>query len=86
MSVEDILDEVKLQQAPQQQGMRALLPPTGIEGAHPLLLADAQEPQHIDELCRPSALPTAEVSSALVMMELKGLVQQIAPTTCVQTR
>ncbi len=86
MSVEDILDELKLQQAPQQQEMRALLPTTGVEGALLALLAAASEPQHIDELCRASALPTAEVSSALVMLELKGLVQQVAPMTYAQTR
>ncbi len=86
MSVEDILDELKLQQAPQQQEMRALLPATGVEGALLALLAAAPEPQHIDELCRASALPTAEVSSALVMMELKGMVQQVAPLTYVPVR
>ena len=48
------------------------------------LLAAAPEPQHIDELCRASGLPTAEVSSALVMMELKGMVHQVAPMTYVQ--
>ena len=86
MSVEDILDELNLQQAPQQQEMRALLPATGTEGTHLLLLTAAQEPLHIDELCRASALPIAEVSSALVMMELKSMVQQVSPMTYVQAR
>ena len=31
-------------------------------------------------------LPTAEVSSTLVMMELKGMVQQVAPLTYAQAR
>ncbi len=86
MNVEDILEELNLQQAPQQQQMRALLPATGVEAALLALLAAAPEPQHIDELCRASALPTAEVSGALVMMELKGMVQQVAPLTYAQAR
>jgi DNA processing protein len=86
MSVEDILEELNLQQAPQQQEMRALLPATGMEAALLALLAAAPEPQHIDALCRASALPVAEVSSALVMMELKGMVQQVAPMTYAQAR
>jgi DNA processing protein len=86
MRVEDILEELQLQQAPQQQEMRALLPATGVEGALLALLAAAPEPQHIDELCRASALPIAEVSSALVMMELKGMVQQVAAMTYAQAR
>ncbi|HEY7358291.1 MAG TPA: DNA-processing protein DprA [Ktedonobacterales bacterium] len=86
MGVEDILEELKLQQAPQQQEMRALLPASDVESALLALLAAAPEPQHIDELCRASALPTAEVSSALVMMELKGMVQQVGPLTYAQAR
>jgi DNA processing protein len=81
MRVEDILDELKLQQAPQQQEMRALLPATGVEGALLTLLAAAPEPLHIDELCRASGLPPAEVTSALLMMHLKGMVQDVGSGT-----
>ncbi|HEU5368765.1 MAG TPA: DNA-processing protein DprA, partial [Ktedonobacterales bacterium] len=86
MRVDDVLEELKLQQAPQQQEMRALLPASDVESVLLALLAAAPEPQHVDELCRASALPTAEVSSALVMMELKGMVQQVASMTYVQAR
>ncbi len=86
MGVEDILEELKLQQAPQQQEMRALLPATGVESALLALLAAAPEPQHIDELCRASGLPAAEVASTMLMMELKGRVQQVAPMTYAQAR
>jgi len=81
MRVEDILDELKLQQAPQQQQMRELLPATGIEGALLTLLAAAPEAQHIDALCRASGLPAAEVTSALLMMSLKGMVQDVGSST-----
>ncbi len=86
MGVEDVLEELKLQQAPQQQEMRALLPATGVEGALLALLAAAPEPLHIDELCRASRMPAAEVTSAMLMMELKGMVQQVAPMTYAQAR
>ncbi len=86
MGVDDILEELKLQQAPQQQEMRALLPASDVESALLALLAAAPEPQHIDELCRASGLPASEVSSALVMMELKGMVQQVASMTYAQAR
>ncbi len=86
MGVNDVLEELKLQQVPQQQEMRALLPASDVESALLALLAAAPEPLHIDELCRASALPTSEVSSALIMMELKGMVQQAAPMTYTQAR
>jgi DNA processing protein len=35
------------------------------------------EPRHIDEVARLAQLPMAEVSSALTLMELKGLVRQV---------
>ncbi len=37
------------------------------------------EPVHVDEIVRSSGLPVAEVSSALQVMELKGLVRQPRP-------
>ena len=79
MRVLDILEELQFQQAPQQQAMREILPTTGTEAALLALLAGAPEPQHIDELCRVAKLPTGEVASTLVMMELKGLVRQVSP-------
>ncbi len=36
---------------------------------------------HIDILIRDSGLPASEVSSALVLMELKGIIQQVATNT-----
>ncbi|HEY7349469.1 MAG TPA: DNA-processing protein DprA [Ktedonobacterales bacterium] len=85
MSVKDILEELKLQQAPQQE-MRALLPATGVEGALLALLAAAPEPLHIDELCRASSMPAAEVTSALLLMQLKGMVQDVGNATYAQAR
>ncbi len=86
MRVQDILDELQFQQVPQQQAMRAILPATDTEAALLTLLTDAPEAQHIDELCRAANLPTGEVASTLVMMELKGLVRQVSPMTYAPTR
>ena len=42
-----------------------------------LLLAHLSgEPVHLDEIVRLAAMPAAQVSSLLAMMELKGLVRQ----------
>ena len=86
MRAEDILEELKLQEAPQQQVMRELLPASGVEATLLHLLIAATEPQHIDELCRAVALSTGEVTSTLMMMELKGLVCQVAPMTYTPAR
>ncbi|MFC1873375.1 hypothetical protein ACFLW3_01000 [Chloroflexota bacterium] len=37
------------------------------------------EPIHIDEVCRSCGLLISSVSSTLTMMEIKGLVKQVAP-------
>ncbi len=86
MRAEDMLDELKLQQAPQEQAMRELLPASGIEATLLNLLTAALEPQHIDELCRAVDLSTGEVTSTLMMMELKGLVRLVAPMTYAPAR
>lgn len=74
-SAEDVLTELQLQMVPQQLEMRQLLPANSTEGRLMALLGP--EPQHIDALTRASALPVAEVSSALSMIELKGLARQV---------
>lgn len=75
VSAEDVLEELRLQMVPQQLEMRQLLPTNETESRLMELLS--QEPLHIDALTRQSALPIAEVSSALAMMELKGLARQV---------
>jgi len=37
------------------------------------------EPRHMDEVVRAAALPSSQVSSLLVVMEIKGLVRQPSP-------
>jgi DNA processing protein len=61
-----------------------LIPATDTEAS--LLRHISKEPTHIDEMCRQSGLPVATVSSLLAMMELKGLVKQMAPMAYVTAR
>ena len=74
-SAQDILEELNLTFAPQQMEMRELLPENPTEAA--LLKTLSVEPLHIDEIGRISGLPISEVSAALAMMELKGMVKHL---------
>ena len=55
--------------------MKEIIPETAVEAT--LIGQLSAEPLHIDEVCRRSGLPVAEVSGTLAMMELKGLVRQV---------
>ncbi len=77
-SPEDVLEELDLTGAPQQLEMRELLATAGDNPAETAVLRVlSREPLHIDEVCRQAAIPVAEVSSALAMLELKGMVRQL---------
>src|SRR6266849_3103299 len=75
MDVKDILDALNLFLVPQQVEMQAVLPENDEERA--LLKFLSHEPCHIDELIRESELPAKDVSSTLIMMELKGMIRQV---------
>jgi len=70
---EDVLEALQLKHAPQQQQARLLLPADETEAALIGLLAN--EPLHVDEICRRSGMSVEKISAALVMMELKGMVR-----------
>jgi DNA processing protein len=80
----DIMEELNLTTAARQMEMREVLPDTGIEAV--LLRELTAEPLHIDEVCRRSGLPVAEVSGTLAMMELKGLIKQVGAMNYVLAR
>ncbi len=82
--VEDILEELNLTMVPQQMELTEIIPATDTEAA--LLRHISKEPVHVDEVCRHSGLPVATVSSALAMLELKGLVRQMGPMSYVRAR
>jgi DNA processing protein len=74
-SARDILEELNLTAVAQHEAVREALPENDTEAT--LLRLLSSEPRHVDELGRGAALPAAEVSSALTLMELKGLVRQV---------
>lgn len=75
MHTEDILEELNLTMIPRQMEIREIIPADETESV--LLKYLCNEPLHIDEVCHRSQLPIATVSSALAMMELKGMVRQL---------
>jgi len=81
---EDILEELNMAALGTQLELQAALPATGSEAS--LLRYLSHEPAHVDEVRRRSGLPIADVSSALTMMELKGLVRQVGGMSYVSTR
>ena len=73
--VRDVLEVLHLDQVPEKQAARLVLPETPTEAA--LFEHLAGEPHHLDDLSRQSGIPIEVVSSTLVMMELKGMVRQV---------
>lgn len=82
--VEDILEELNLSMAAHQMEAKELLAADETEAL--LLRKLSLEPIHIDEVRRESGLPIATVSSALAMLELKGMVQQVGNMNYVRAR
>lgn len=75
ISAEDILEELNLTMAPQQMVVQMAMPESEEEAM--LLKQLSRQPSHVDELCRASGMSSADVSSTLAIMELKGMVQQV---------
>lgn len=75
LSVEDIVEELNLTMVEQQAEVRAVVPSTSLEAQ--LLAQLSSEPVHVDQVCRKTDLPVAQVSSTLALMELKGMVRQV---------
>ena len=67
----DILEPLHVEVAVEQQAARQAVPESEPEGI--VLKCLAHEPTHIDEIRRSVCLPMSVVSSALTMLELKGL-------------
>lgn len=86
LEVNDILTELNLHMVPQQMELRELLPETDAEARILAQLDPAGEPRHIDEICRATGLPVAEVSGTLIMLELKGQTSLVGPMTYARAR
>ncbi len=71
----DILETLNLTQIHEHRAAQRALPANETELR--LLQTLGAEPLHVDELRRELQLPVAEVSAALTMMELKGMVRHV---------
>jgi len=79
-SADDILNVLGIDAAVERaapENSRESLPVAANETEAALLRNLSLEPSHIDELSHRSGLPIRLVSSALTMLELKGLVRQV---------
>ena len=81
---EDILEELNLTMttAPEQLELREVAPDDPTEAR--LLKVLTNQPSHIDDVQRASGMPIASVSSALALLELKGLVRQVGPMSFIK--
>lgn len=83
-TTEHILEELNLTMVTQQQELREVAPEDPTEAK--VLTVLSNQPSHIDDVQRASGLPIASVSSALAVLELKGIVRQVGPMSFVRAR
>ena len=87
LSCSDVLEEVNLSFMPNQLEMTVQADAPKPDSAEFALLQQiSHDPVHIDAICRGAELPMSVVSSALTLMELKGLVKQVAGMQYIRTR
>jgi DNA processing protein len=84
MNAAQVLEELNLSMVSEQAQARALIPENETETQ--LLERLSADPLHVDELGRAVGLPIAQVSSALALMELKGMVRQVSGMSYVLAR
>lgn len=75
LSVADLLEQLDFTTFSVQSRVRQSTPADPLESQ--LLGTLSRDPRHIDDIARQVAWPAAQVSSLLIMMELKGLVKQV---------
>ncbi|NDJ51879.1 MAG: DNA-protecting protein DprA [Chloroflexi bacterium] len=84
LSAQDILEALNLEQVATYQTVRSAAPNMSSDEQAILALLSS-DPLHVDELTRQAALPVSQVSSTLAMLELKGVVRQVATMTYVRS-
>lgn len=83
-SVNDILEELNLTMIPEQTAVQLVMPESAEEAM--IISHLSHQPIHIDELTQLAELSSAEISSTLTLMELKGMVQQVGGMNYVLAR
>ena len=79
----DILEELQIEHVERQIELSAQLPEDPMQAA--VLGALGPEPLHVDLVSRAAGAPASEVSAALAMLELKGMVRQVGPMLYVRS-
>jgi DNA processing protein len=78
MSVEDILEELNIDQPEEGIDQKAIAQSDKFSKEENAILSTIEkEPKHIDKIVRESQLDTAQVTSLLAMMEIKGKVKDL---------
>ena len=75
LSPDDVLEFLNVDQMKEYRTARTVLPADATEAQ--LYAVIGQEPLHVDEIRLRTNLPIEQVSAALTLMELKGLVRQV---------
>jgi DNA processing protein len=79
-----VLEALDLTRNVERREVRKVIPADATEAA--LLETLGAEPVHVDEIRNRTGLPIEKVSSALTMMELKGMVRQVGGMNYVAVR
>ena len=83
LSIDDVLSFLDIERVGYQRAVRATIPADPDEAR--VLAHLTTEPRHMDEIVRAAGLSSAQVSSLLVVMEIKGLARQPSPMHYVRT-
>ena len=84
LTPQDVLEALDLTRNVERREIRKVLPADTTEAT--LLDMLGAEPVHVDEIRNRAGLPIEKVSSALTMMELKGMVRQVGGMNYVAVR
>lgn len=84
IAADDILDVLNMERIAQHKEAQVSLPSMS-PSEQTVYQSLTRDPLHIDDLTRACGIPVFQVSSALTMLELKGLVRQVAYMTYVRT-
>lgn len=84
LSARDVIETLDLGPIREYVQARQILA-QGSSEEEALLQHLSADPQHVDELVRATTLPVAQVTSLLLMMQLKGMVREVGPMTFVRS-
>lgn len=82
LSVKSVLDSLDMQMVEPQKVVRQIIATTPLEER--VLNQLSSDPRHIDEISQQCSLSSAELSSTLSLLELKGLIRQVGAMSYVR--